>query len=211
MGMGASSGAAAPACLRLPRATAAGGLAGGAGESGGAVAVAGSGPRGQVQQPQGWVLEVPGAGKWLLAELCANLKIGDEAPVAPTGPSTRASSVTTCSLLSGVTVSGIVNWVSWRKIGGFKVEKIDAYASVVSDCRILKLKFQHGARHRGSPTGGSRCSKSRGSPASRRVPASRWGRLRRSSLMGRPGRLRRESGPSPLSSLLGTGRRTSIV
>ena len=108
---------------------------------------------GQVQQPQVGALGVPGAGKWLLAEPCGNLKIGDEAPVAPTGPFTSAKSVTTCTLPSGATVPVFVEWVSTQKISGFRDEKIDVYASEVSDCRILKPRFEHGVRHRGFSDG----------------------------------------------------------
>ncbi|CAK0873426.1 unnamed protein product [Prorocentrum cordatum] len=84
-------------------------------------------------QVQAGAIGVPGAGKWLLAEPCGNMKIGDEAPVAPTGPFASVKAVSTCTLPSGNTVAVFVEWVPTQK---------------VSDCRIMKPRFEHGVRSR---------------------------------------------------------------
>ncbi|CAK0827108.1 unnamed protein product [Prorocentrum cordatum] len=84
-------------------------------------------------QVQAGAIGVPGAGKWLLAEPCGNMKIGDEAPVAPTGPFASVKAVSTCTLPSGNTVAVFVEWVPTHK---------------VSDCRIMKPRFEHGVRSR---------------------------------------------------------------
>ncbi|CAK0905525.1 unnamed protein product, partial [Prorocentrum cordatum] len=99
-------------------------------------------------QVQAGAIGVPGAGKWLLAEPCGNMKIGDEAPVAPTGPFASVKAVSTCTLPSGNTVAVFVEWVPTQKVGSCRDDKIDLYASEVSDCRIMKPRFEHGVRSR---------------------------------------------------------------
>ncbi|CAK0810777.1 unnamed protein product, partial [Prorocentrum cordatum] len=99
-------------------------------------------------QVQAGAIGVPGAGKWLLAEPYGNMKIGDEAPIAPTGPLTSVKAVSACTLPSGNTAAVFVEWVPTQKVGSFRDDKIDLYAPEVSDCRIMKPRFEHGVRSR---------------------------------------------------------------
>eukprot|EP00959_Pyramimonas_sp_CCMP1952_P179905 3762119-Pyramimonas_sp.AAC.1 len=76
------------------------------------------------------------------------MKTSDEAPIAPTGPLVSVKAVSACTLPSGSTVAVFWEGVPTQKVASFRDDRIDIYASEMSDCRIMKPRFEHGVRCR---------------------------------------------------------------
>ncbi|CAK0818882.1 unnamed protein product, partial [Prorocentrum cordatum] len=73
---------------------------------------------------------------------CGNMKISDEAVIAPTGPLASVKAVSARTLPSGITVAVFLEWVPMQKSASFRDDKIDLYASEVSERRIMKPCFE---------------------------------------------------------------------